>query len=124
MSRPDRKEAKELSDNLDALQAVANEGGGVSCVLDLLRRNRKSVCVAAESTGDNATGHGDGDDETFKVDLTKVPVDVNKVGFVVSFSGAKKRRQSFGQPTIAFLSIINQSDGTQLFRVYPDRKSA
>jgi tellurium resistance protein TerD len=41
-----------------------------------------------EHTGDNLTGVGEGDDEVIKVDLSKVPADVQKIAVTVTIHDA------------------------------------
>lgn len=67
--------------DLDAVAFWNNEAGKVRSDADFIFfNNLKSSEGAIEHTGDNRTG--DGIDETIKVDLTKVPSDVNKWCFV------------------------------------------
>ncbi|MDT9593933.1 TerD family protein [Nocardioides zeae] len=57
--------------------------------------------------GDNRTGDGDGDDETIVVDLTRVPVHVDNLVFIVtSYQG-----QTFQDVSNAFCRLIDQTDG-------------
>ena len=57
--------------------------------------------------GDNRTGEGDGDDEVVAVDLTRVPVHVDTVFFIVtSYQG-----QTFEQVQNAFCRLIDHQDG-------------
>ncbi|WP_447646829.1 TerD family protein [Nocardioides zeae] len=57
--------------------------------------------------GDNRTGEGDGDDETIVVDLTRVPVHVDTLVFIVtSYAG-----QTFQQVQNAFCRLIDHADG-------------
>ena len=60
-----------------------------------------------EHTGDNLTGAGDGDDETLKVDLSKLPAGCEKITFVVTIHQADERRQNFGQVRNAFIRIYD-----------------
>ncbi len=62
--------------------------------------------------GDNLTGQGDGDDEQIKVDLTKVPAEVDKIVFPVSVYEGDARGQSFGQVRGAYIRVVNGGDGT------------
>eukprot|EP01051_Picozoa_sp_SAG22_P018446 SAG22_NODE_3107_length_1934_cov_1.512807_2_plen_391_part_00 len=63
------------------------------CVLYDFKGERCDVCyyndrqVARGSvmlSGDNKTGHGDGDDETVKIDLASLPVEVEYLAFLIS----------------------------------------
>ena len=89
---------------------VKDDGGFV------FYNNKKSACGSVEHSGDNLTGAGDGDDETIKIDLEKVPGDVKKIAFAVTINEADTRRQSFGQITNAFVRIVNEADNTEIAR--------
>ncbi len=57
--------------------------------------------------GDNRSGEGEGDDEVVAVDLTRVPVHVDTVVFIVtSYQG-----QTFEQIQNAFCRLIDHADG-------------
>jgi tellurium resistance protein TerD len=66
------------------------------------------------STGDNTDGGAEGDDEQIKVDLTKVPADVQKISVAVTIHEADTRRQNFGMVTNACIRIVNDADGKEL----------
>ncbi|MFE9826334.1 TerD family protein [Streptomyces sp. NPDC005791] len=78
--------------------------------------NLKSPDGSVEHTGDNLTGEGEGDDESLKVDLTAVPVEVSKIVFPVSIHDAAGRGHSFGQVRNAYIRVVNQSGGAELAR--------
>lgn len=60
------------------------------------------------STGDDTTGgSSDGDDETLKVDLVKVPLEVQEIIFTVTIHDYETRRQNFGQVHNSFIRIYN-----------------
>ncbi|WP_277501681.1 TerD family protein, partial [Nocardioides sp. ChNu-99] len=62
---------------------------------------------SVQHQGDNRTGDGSGDDETILVDLTRVPVHVDNLVFIVtSYSG-----QTFEQVQNAFCRLVDQADG-------------
>lgn len=65
---------------------------------------------AVEHTGDNRTGAGDGDDEAIKIDLSKVPADVQRIAICVTIHDAESKRQNFGMVSNAFVRVVN-SDG-------------
>jgi tellurium resistance protein TerD len=78
--------------------------------------NLTSPDGSVEHTGDNLTGEGEGDDESIKVDLSRVPVDVDKIVFTVSIYDAESRQQSFGQVRNAYIRVVNQAGGAELTR--------
>jgi len=78
--------------------------------------NLKSPDGSVRHTGDNLTGEGDGDDESIKVSLSKVPANVQKLVFTVTIYQARERRQNFGQVSNAFIRIVDESTGAELLR--------
>ncbi len=88
---------------------VTNEGGEKKC------HAIPEKCWVY-SSGDNRTGGGDGDDESIKIDLTKVPEDVQRVVFAVTINEAETRKQNFGMVTNAFIRVINDAGGKELTR--------
>ncbi len=76
----------------------------------------KSPDGSVEHTGDNRDGAGDGDDEAIKVDLSRVPVDVDKIAFTVTIHDAENRRQNFGQVGNSFIRIVNETNGSEIVR--------
>lgn len=72
----------------------------------------KSKDGSVVHTGDNRTGAGDGDDEQIKVDLNRIPTNVQTVVFTVnSFLG-----QDFGKVENAYCRIVNDQGGTEIAR--------
>ncbi|NWK51844.1 TerD family protein [Acinetobacter sp. SwsAc5] len=71
---------------------------------------------AVEHTGDNRTGEGDGDDESVKINLSKVPADIQKVIITVTIHDAEQRRQNFGQVQNAFVRIVNDLNQNEIVR--------
>lgn len=78
--------------------------------------NRNVMKKAIYHHGDNLTGAGDGDDEQITVDLDKLDSDVDKIVFVVNIYMAKMRRQSFGDVKNAFIRLVDENTGAELFR--------
>ncbi|MFS1161897.1 TerD family protein [Aeromonas salmonicida] len=69
-------------------------------------RQKTSNCGAVKHSGDNLTGDGDGDDEIIKVNLTKLPSNVEYLAFTVnSFRG-----QTFNEVDNAFCRVLDQHD--------------
>ncbi|MFF2084884.1 TerD family protein [Nocardia sp. NPDC058176] len=67
---------------------------------------------AIKHSGDNLTGHGDGDDEVISVDLTALPPQVHALVFTVnSFAGHK-----FDQVARAHCRLIDDHTGAELVR--------
>ena len=66
--------------------------------------------------GDNLTGVGDGDDEQIKIDLSKVPDNIEKIAFTVTIYEAEQRRQNFGQVSNSFIRIVDETTNMELIR--------
>lgn len=72
----------------------------------------KSADGSIVHTGDNLTGDGDGDDESIKVDTTKLPANAAHLVFTVnSYQG-----QSFNEVANAFCRILDEGSNTELCR--------
>jgi tellurium resistance protein TerD len=62
---------------------------------------------SVQHLGDNLTGVGEGDDEVIKINLKKVPTDVQKIVVSVTIHEAQQRKQNFGQVQNAFVRVVN-----------------
>lgn len=103
--------------DLDASAFMLSAAGKVRGEQDFIFYNQlKSVDGSVEHTGDNRTGAGDGDDEVIKVDLGRVPADVDKIVFVVTIHDAEARKQNFGQVGGAFIRVVNEVSGAEVVR--------
>lgn len=103
--------------DLDASAFLLTATGKVRGDADFIFYNQlKSTDGSVEHTGDNRTGQGDGDDESLKVDLSKVPPEVAKIAFTVTIHDAEARRQNFGQVANAFIRVVNDLTGTEIVR--------
>ncbi|MFI5803221.1 TerD family protein [Streptomyces sp. NPDC051561] len=103
--------------DLDASALLCNERNRVlGDEYFIFYNNLTSPEGSVEHTGDNLTGEGDGDDESLLIDLSKVPMTVDKIVFPVSIHDADNRGQTFGQVSNAFIRVVNQADGQELAR--------
>lgn len=78
--------------------------------------NLKAPNDAVIHSGDNRTGAGDGDDETLKVDFSKLDAAAKKIVFVVTIHEAAQRSQNFGQVSGAYIRICNADDNTEIMK--------
>jgi tellurium resistance protein TerD len=78
--------------------------------------NLKSADGSIVHSGDNRTGEGEGDDESVKVDLARVPADVDKIAVCVTIHDADARRQNFGQVQKAFVRCVNSANNQEVAR--------
>lgn len=103
--------------DLDASCFLLKADGKVRGDSDFCFYNNKSAGEGAViHQGDNLTGEGEGDDECVKVELGKVPADVDKVVFGVTIHEAEQRRQNFGQVSKAYIRIVNEENGSEIAR--------
>ncbi len=103
--------------DLDASAFLLTASDKVRADSDFIFYNQmRSTDGSVEHTGDNRTGAGEGDDEQIKIDLSKVPSDIQKVAFTVTIHDAEARRQSFGQVRNAFIRLINEKTNAEIVR--------
>jgi tellurium resistance protein TerD len=103
--------------DLDASAFILNASGKVRSDSDFIfYNNLKSKDGSLEHTGDNSTGAGDGDDEAIRIDLTKVPADVQRIAICVTIHDADTRRQNFGMVSNAFVRIVNSDSDKEIAR--------
>jgi tellurium resistance protein TerD len=103
--------------DLDASAFLLNADGKARSEADFIFYNQlKSACGSVEHTGDNLTGAGEGDDEAIKVDLSRVPADVQKIAFTVTIHEAETRKQNFGQIGNAYIRVVNADNNTEITR--------
>ena len=96
--------------DLDASALLFDASGGL--VDQVWFQQLTSTDGSVQHTGDNRTGAGDGDDESIRVDLSRVPAAVATLVFTVnSFTG-----QDFSQIENAFCRLIDESNETEIAR--------
>jgi tellurium resistance protein TerD len=103
--------------DLDASAFLLAAGDRVRSDADFIfYNNLKSSDGSVAHTGDNRTGEGDGDDEALKVDLGRVPTDVQKIAVAVTIHEGEGRRQNFGMVANAFIRVVNDATGREIAR--------
>jgi len=78
--------------------------------------NLKSPDGSVEHTGDNTTGAGDGDDESVKIDLSKMNPNATEICFVVTIHDAENRKQNFGQVRNSFVRVYNPDSNEEILK--------
>lgn len=78
--------------------------------------NLKSPDGAVEHTGDNLTGEGEGDDESIRIDLSKITPNAYEICFVVTIHKADERKQNFGQVHNSFIRIYNTDTNEEVMK--------
>ncbi len=103
--------------DLDASVFLLNDAGKIRSEGDFVFYNQlRSADGSVEHTGDNRTGAGDGDDEQIKIDLARVPADVQKVSITCTIDQADARQQNFGQVGNAFVRLVNEANNQEIVR--------
>lgn len=103
--------------DLDASAFMLNASGKVVSEKHFIYfNNLKSPDGCVEHTGDNLTGAGDGDDESIKVDLSKLPAGCESITFVVTIHEAEARKQNFGQVRNAFVRVYDPSTNEEILK--------
>ena len=103
--------------DLDASAFLLTVNGKVRSDADFIFYNQlKSSDGSVEHTGDNRTGDGDGDEEAIKVDLTRVPADIDKIAIAVTIHDATQRAQNFGMVSGAFIRVVNSDNNVEITR--------
>lgn len=77
----------------------------------------KSTCGSVTHSGDCRNGEtsSNGDDESIKIDLTKMPSDIVELLFVVTIDEAIIKKQNFGMVRNSYIRIIDEN-GTELVK--------
>ncbi|WP_129595846.1 TerD family protein [Anaerophilus nitritogenes] len=103
--------------DLDASAFLAGENGKVLNDADFVfYNNLQGGNGSVIHTGDNRTGEGEGDDEQIKVDFTKIPAHVHKIGITVTIHEANERGQNFGQVSNAYVRVVNEENNEEILR--------
>lgn len=66
--------------------------------------------------GDNLTGEGEGDDEQIIINLTQLPIEINKLAIVVNIYAGYSRQQDFSQIKNAFIRLVNLTNKKEIVR--------
>lgn len=78
--------------------------------------NLQHASRAVKHMGDNLTGAGDGDDEQIVIELSKVPIEYDRIIIVVNIYEAIKRNQHFGMIENAFIRVVDARNNQELCR--------
>jgi len=82
--------------------------------------NRTDAAGSVIHSGDNRTGaesrDGKDDDEQIKVDLKKVPANIDRIMFSITIHEAVSRKQNFGQVSNAYVRLFDEETNNDLLR--------
>jgi tellurium resistance protein TerD len=103
--------------DLDVSVFIVGENGKVLSDSDFVfYGNRTSADGAVVHGGDSLDGQAEGDDETVKIDLSKVNPAAKRLIFAVTIHEADVRGQNFGQVGDAYIRAINADGNAELAR--------
>lgn len=114
-----KKEAPSFFNLFGLLSRTPNidcDASVILCVNDKLRGDDDVVSFLnlthrtglVKHMGDNLTGDGEGDDEQIFVDLKRLPIEYNRLIFVVNIFIASSRNQHFGMIENCFIRICDE----------------
>lgn len=103
--------------DLDASVFLLDEKGKVKSDKDFVfYNNLTSADGSVVHSGDNRTGEGDGDDESIRIDLSKIASSVKEIAVVVTIHDAAQRKQNFGMVRNAFIRLVNDETNAEIVR--------
>lgn len=103
--------------DLDAAAFLLDASGRVSADSDFVFYNQPNhPSGGVQHMGDNRTGAGEGDDESIKIDLSRIPANISRIAFTATIHEADIRRQNFGQVNNAFIRIYDETTGVEILR--------
>jgi len=103
--------------DLDTAAFMLGANGKVSSDEDFIfYGNLKHASGAVEHKGDNLTGGSGGDAEQIKVDLSRMPQNVERVAFTATIYDADTRKQNFGQVKNAYIRVVDEDHQQELLR--------
>jgi tellurium resistance protein TerD len=100
--------------DLDSAVFMIEENG--KCKDFIFYGNLEHGSKSVVHLGDNLTGDGDGDDEQIKIDLSKIPSNIQKLIFSVSIYEADARKQNFGMIGNSFIRLVDETKNEDLIR--------
>ena len=105
--------------DLDASVICLDNNGKINDIANVVYfGNLSHRSGAITHLGDNLTGAGDGDDEQILVDLSRIPLQITKLVFVVNIYECLARKQDFAQVQNAFVRLVNTSNNKELARYH------
>lgn len=78
--------------------------------------NLQHFSGSVEHMGDNLIGGTGGDDEQIRVDLSRVPDNIERIAIAVTIYDADNRNQNFGQVSNAYIHIVDNTTNSELLR--------
>ena len=103
--------------DLDACAFLLGASGKVTSDSDFIfYGNARHASGSVQTSGDNRSGAGEGDDEVITVDLSMVPAYIDRIAFTVTIYDAESRRQNFGMVSNSYIRVVNQANNEEIIR--------
>ena len=103
--------------DLDTSAFLLNADNKIGSADDFIFYNHlKHSSGAVEHLGDNFIGSNIGDAEQIKINLLKIPANINKISFAVTVYESEERKQNFRKVKNAYIRIIDTTNNTELLR--------
>lgn len=103
--------------DLDAAAFLLGADGKVTGDGDFIfYNNLRHWSGGVEHCGDNLIGAYSGDAEEIRVDLAKVPAEIEKISFAVTIFESEERGQNFRQIKSAFIRVFDAANGAEILR--------
>lgn len=103
--------------DLDASAFLIGANGKVKDESDFVFYNNPSGGQGSVNhSGDHKRGSGEGDDEQIRINLSTVPVHIERISFTITINDAQMKRQSFGDIRNSYVRILNASTNELLLK--------
>jgi tellurium resistance protein TerD len=103
--------------DLDASAFLLRDDGRVRGDEDFVfYHNLTAADGAVEHTGDDLVGGAEGDCESIRIALDRVPPEVSRIAITVSIYDAEARRQNFGMVSDSFIRVQDEGSGREIAR--------
>lgn len=103
--------------DIDVEAFLVGADGKITTESDFIFYNNPSHSSGAVIySGDNRTGEGSGDDETIKINLSKVPSNIEKIVFCATIYDAETRCHNFGMIDNSYIRIVDENKNEELYK--------
>lgn len=103
--------------DLDAAVFLLKEDNKVTSNQDFVYYgNLQHVSGSVEHMGDNLIGGTGGDDEQIRIDLRRVPDNIERIVITVTIYDAENRHQNFGQVSRSHIHIVDITTNAEIMR--------
>ncbi len=103
--------------DLDASAFLLGSNGKVLNDGDFIfYNNLEHASGSVRSMGDDRKGGSGGDDEQIRIDLARVPDNIQRIAFTVTIHEAEERGQDFGRISEAYIRVVDDLNNREIMR--------